>query len=239
VFFYLPVSWNGLLRLLLGMTIWNGASWFLFVLVFIKIAAYLYINKRYLLFISSLAFYFFLFVWGVMLPFYVQLTFLFLPFYFAGLIGRDLIDKFICFLIEIHWVRLLLAVMSLGGILLFYKFSSVPHTNEVISFCPRFYLYWLTGFFGIIFLLCICLTLDNIRFSFITGISSATLFIMCSHYELLKIVGSYLTSFYNDWCSLAFSILYFVIQCIAIPVVLRYIPILAGRKKTINNFNLH
>ncbi len=143
-----------------------------------------------------------------MLPFYVQLPFMFLPFFYAGMTGHKLIDRIIVITKENHWIRLSLMMLSLGLLLFLYKYTSIPHKNEVISFCPLFYLYWLSGFLGIILLLFSCAFLERIKSKLIINISTATLFIMCSHYEIFKTIGGYLSSIFNDWIS------FFLVYCI-------------------------
>ena len=54
---------------------------------------------------------------------------------------------------------------------------------------------------------------------------------MCSHYEIIQYVTHYLSRYYNDISCVIFVVVYFAMQCACIPFVLKYMPILAGRKK--------
>lgn len=230
VIFFLPQSIKGFISLFLGFTIWNFASWFLMVLVFIKINALLFKNKLYIWGCLLLIVFCFLHFYGERLPYFVHITFMFSPFFFLGMYGKSLINYVVNALNGRITLNLFLALLCLVLLFAIYKYSPIVHTHAVSKFIPQFYLFWFSGFIGILFMFFICQCFGKKLNNLITLISSATLFIMCSHYQIINPVTKSLSQSYGDIASIAFVCAYFAIQCACLPFVLKYTPILAGRK---------
>lgn len=226
--FHLSLKSFGLL--LLGLQRWNGASWFLVVLVFLKINFLFYKNKKYviggLVSILLLGLHF----CGNNLPYLINLTFMFLPFFFVGMYGKKILNVIYGILIGKTVWKVVLSLISFSLLLLVYRYMPVEHTNAVSRFAPHFYLFWISGFLGIfgVFFICLCFaTLPK----FIIVVSTSTLFIMCSHYELFRFLTPRISNGYGDLATFFFVCLFFMCQSYFSQFVLKYIPILAGRKK--------
>lgn len=229
VIYHWPLTIKKFCSLIFGLSIWNAASWFLGVLVIIKIVALLLRNRNYLLAISSLSILFILFYFDHRMPYFANLAFLFMPFFFVGMYGKSYINLFVS---QFEHKPLINCLLSIGGVFLLmiiFSKTKIPHTIAVVSFTNYYYLYWLSGFLGIfsMFFLCICFNKRGI--GLIQAISVATLFIMCSHYEILQRTTGQLSNIFGDIVCIIVVILFFLLQCIFIPIVLKYVPILAGR----------
>lgn len=197
-----------------------------------KINALLYRNKHFIWggFLTSL--FLILQLYGKTMPYLVNITFLFCPFFFAGMYGKSSIQYIIRYINGRRWLSMSLFAFSFVLLILFYKFTPIVHTNAVVSFIPQFYLYWISGFIGITSMLFLCQCFSTKPNMVVTLISTATLFIMCSHYEIIQRVTSFLIRLnYGDIPSVIFVCVYFVIQCAIIPYILKWFPILAGRKR--------
>jgi len=212
-------------------SLWNLASWFLSVLFFIKMIALAMKNRKYVIAALAVVVTFILSRLDRTVPVYMDRIFMYLPFFFAGMylkpaIGR-LADKFrgrTAANISITLACLLLLIAC-------FHIPAVPHTINAGKFKDVFYLYWVTGFIGIAGMFFFSLCFDSISSKAVMTISTGTLFIMCSHYEVLQIVTSYISANHGDALSLLFTVLYFALQCALVPLVLRWVPVLAGRKK--------
>ncbi|MBQ0156359.1 MAG: acyltransferase family protein [Bacteroidales bacterium] len=230
VVFHAP-TFKGITGVLTGMKVWNGASWFLGVLLFMKIFALTLRNKKYYISTLLLIVLGALFFINVRMPFYINLTFMYMPFFFVGMYGKKqincLVEKFGCKV----FLNLCLVAVCIATLIYCFQYTGVTHTNAVVDFADTFYLYWLTGFVGIASMFFLCICFYKIQNSLVESISVSTLFIMCSHYEVIQLVTRYITPNYGDVYSIAFVMIYFAIQCALIPVVLKKAPILAGRKK--------
>ena len=231
VIFFLPQNIKGFICLFLGLTIWNFASWFLMILVFIKIIALLFKNKLYILGSLLLIAFGFLHFYGERLPYFAHITFMFCPFFFAGMYGKNIINNVVNAINGRIMLNLFLALFCLVLLFAIYKFTPIVHDHSVFKFLPQFYLFWISGFVGILFMFFICQCFGKKLNNLITLISSATLFIMCSHYQIINPVTKSLSQSYGDIASIAFVCAYFAIQCACIPFVLKYTSILAGRKR--------
>lgn len=229
--FHLPFSFHNLLLMLCGVTRWNGASWFLIVLVIIKMNALLYKNKRYVLGAMMTLVLFALNLYGRHLPYLIDVSFLFLPFFFAGMYGKSLIHKLLLMIEDKKILTISLAAISLCLLVLFFQYSPIVHTHTIIDFSSQFYLFWISGFIGIFSLLWFAYIFCNSPNKSVVVISTGTMFVMCSHYEVVKPLTGYLSYNYGDLVALFFVLLYFFIQCLCVPFVLKWIPVLAGRKK--------
>lgn len=231
VIFHFPVTIKGVCAVVVGLSLWNGASWFLGVLVFLKLIALTLRNNKYiiatLIFLGLLA----LFILNKRTPYYANLTFMYMPFYFVGMYGKVGINK----LVRIMDNRVVLNIgMSVIGIILLlfcFNYTDIPHTCAVVDYTDKFYLYWITGFLGSFSMLFLCLFFNDKPSGLIQAISVSTLFIMCSHYEIICRGTGYITDHYRDIYSIVFVILYFAVQCVCLPIVLRWLPVLAGRKE--------
>jgi fucose 4-O-acetylase-like acetyltransferase len=217
---------------LVGFSRTNGASWFIMVLVFLKINTLFYKNKQYILGAITTLLFILLHYYGnyMRMPYLINLSFMFSPFFFAGMYGKQIINTLDTKLSR-HCVflKIALAVVSFVLLYILYIYSPIPHTIAVVSFISQFYLYWLSGFLGIIgmFFFCICFT--NQR-HYIVIISNSTLFIMCSHYEIFRIITPIISNNYGDSITFCFVCVFFALQCLCSPLVLKYAPMLAGRK---------
>lgn len=229
--YHFPVSLKDCFAVLSGVTLWNGASWFLMVLFFLKLSALLFKNKKFVMAIFFSLFFFSLMLYGKKLPFLINITFLFYPFFFAGTYGKKVIDCIVSVAIHKLATNVIFALFMFFLLICLYNFSPIAHTHAVIDFIPQFYLFWISGFLGITLVFFLCLCLNAKRNQVVTMISSGTLFIMCSHYEFVHYVSKdYLSPLYGNIVSIVFVCLYFILQCVCVPVVLKYVPILAGRK---------
>lgn len=228
--FYLPLSFKNVIAMFLGLSRWNGASWFIIILVLLKVNALFFKNKHYFCGCLMIIVCFLMPLFKVNLPYLSNLTFLFSPFFFFGMYCKNYINLITKRIEGKITLNIILSLFCVTLLLLIYNHSTIIHTNAVIDFIPQFYLFWITGFIGIalIFFICQCFTYQS---RFVTMLSSATLFIMCSHYEIIHNITKSISTTYGDILSLLFVCLYFTIQCACIPLVLKYIPILAGRKK--------
>ena len=228
--FHFPPSPKGFIAMLCGITRWNGASWFIMVLVFIKLNALFYKNKMYILGGMITALFFILQLYGKTLPYLINITFVFCPFFFAGMYGKNYINL----IVRLNGGGRKSALLALFGftlLFLLYKYTSIAHTHAVTDFIPQFYLFWISGFIGIGSMLFLCQCFNASHNKMVSLISSATLFIMCSHYEIFRYVTPYITHNYGDILTFIIVCVYFVLQCICIPIVLKHMPILAGRQK--------
>lgn len=226
----LPLSFNGVIAMLLGLSRWNAASWFIMILVFLKINALFLKNKQYYCGSFLVIVYFLMPLCKINLPYLANITFMFSPFFFFGMYCKNVINLIARSIEGKVLLNIIFSLLCLISLLLIYNHTTIVHTNAVIDFIPQFYLFWITGFVGLafIFFVCQCFTYSS---KFVTMLSSATLFIMCSHYEIVHRVTKSISPTYGDISSLAFVFSYFTIQCACIPIVLKYIPILAGRKR--------
>lgn len=230
LFFHLPLTVHNLLLMLCGVTRWNAASWFLMILVIIKLNALLYKNKRYLLGALLTVLLFALHFWGQHLPYLMDITFMFLPFFFAGMYGKTLIQKLLSAFRSKPFLLLTATAFLLSILILFYLHSPIVHTHTIIDFCSQFYLFWISGFLGVFVLLLFSQLFLKASNKVVILISTGTLFIMCSHYEVIKPVTSFLSHNNGDLIVLLFVFIYFLIQCLCLPVILKWAPILAGKK---------
>lgn len=123
----------------------------------------------------------------------------------------------------------ILTTIGIIGLLLIFTFTDIPHTIAVVSFTKDAGLYWLSGFLGIISMFFLCISFNNKPIGIIQAISVGTLFIMCSHYEILQRVTGIISHKFGDAVALTAVIFFFILQCLLIPLILKYIPILAGR----------
>lgn len=229
VFFHLPISVKNLLGIFVGVSLWNGASWFLGVLIMIKCVSLLLKNHKNVSASVLILVFAGLFFLNKRMPFFANLTFMYMPFFFAGMYGKSIVNKFVNLLTGRIWINIILALFGVGLLIICYNYTDIPHTFAVIAFTSRFYLYWITGFIGIFSMLFISLCFNQISSRIIELISISTLFIMCSHYEIISIATSYIVKEYGDIYSVIFTCAYFLCQCACIPIVMRWIPILAGR----------
>ena len=153
-----------------------------------------------------------------------------MPFYFIGMYGKSTINKFTQYFENKILANTLLSILGITLLYMCFKYTNVPHTQAVVSFAKIFWLYWLTGFLGVASMFFLCISFNNRPCGIIQVISISTLFIMCSHFEILQQTTNYITSQYDDVCTIIFVILFFSLQCLCIPIVMKYFPILAGRK---------
>ena len=230
LYFPFHLSFRSVIAMVVGLPPWNGASWFLMVLVFIKLNALFYKNKKYVVGVLLSLGFFSLQLYGRNLPYYINLTFMFSPFFFAGMYGKDLINKVADTLKGKTILKLFFSLVLFILLLLVYRYTPIAHTNAVVSFLPKFYLYWLSGFIGIfaLFFICLCFKKES---KVITTISISTLFVMCSHYELLMYITPIITQNYGDIVTFIFVFLFFALQCVLAPWVLKHFPILLGKKR--------
>lgn len=231
VFFATPITWKGILLFLAGLSIWNAASWFIGVLIIIKLSALLFNNKHYIAFALYMALLIVFQYFGKKLPFFANLAFMYLPFFYLGMLGHNFINK----LYERNGKRSVAnVVFFVAGIvllLMIFYFTPIPHTHRVVDFSPYIVLYWLSGIVGCFTLLFFSFSLDKFILKRITSISTATLFIMCSHYEIIQLATKWISHNYNNESALLFSIVFFGVQCMFVPLVLKHAPILAGRQR--------
>ena len=231
--FHPHYSFSHLFSLITGFSRWNGASWFLMVLAFLKINALFYKNRKYIIAIPLTILLIAISLWGgvnkdIRLPFIIELTFIFMPFFFFGMYGKKIIDyisknlsnKLVCFLG---------ALFSFILLIILYNFSPILHTHSIRDFISQFHMLWISGFLGIISLFMLCHCFGNVERKLVTLISSATLFIMCSHYEIFSFITPYLTVNYGDFVTHTFVFCFFILQCAFIPIIIKYFPLLAGR----------
>ena len=170
-----------------------------------------------------------MFIYDHRMPYYANLAFMYLPFYIVGIYGKPYINKIV---IKLKGKILINSVLSMGGvigILMIYTFSDIPHTIAVVSFTKYAFLYWLSGFLGIISMFFLCICFNNKPIGIIQAISIGTLFIMCSHYEFLQRTTGNISDKFGDGVTFVAVILFFTLQCLIIPLVFKYLPILAGR----------
>ena len=141
VVFRLPVTIGESVRMLLGLSLWNGASWFIMVLVLIKIVTLTLRNHKYIITTIFIVGMIILFFSRNHAPYYANLAFLYVPFYFAGMYGKTIVNKFVSNTCEKRIMGILTALLGLVVLLLLFQFSDVPHTDSVMSFIPKFYFY--------------------------------------------------------------------------------------------------
>lgn len=226
IVFHFPISCSDVLKVVVGLERWNGASWFLVVLFFVKLTA-MFFKKRYYVFSVLLLSFIFMLFMRQRVPFSLHLSFLYFPFYFVGVFFSKPIDRFVN--TDRKCWHIVVSIFAMFALLFMYHYSSIPHVYNVEGFRSQPILYWITGFLGIVSVLFVSLCFNSLSKNTITNISSATLFIMCSHYEVLKVVTTYTSYNYCDFLSLLISVIYFAVQCLCIPFVLKYLPLLAGR----------
>ena len=230
VVFHLPITIKNVCAVLVGISLWNAASWFLSVLIIIKLVALMLRNHKFILATFSTTILLALFLLNKRMPFYANLAFMFIPFYFLGMYGKNIINKIAINFTNKAFINIFLLGIATALLLACYKFTDVPHTYSVTSFTDKFYHYWLTGLLGIISMFFLCICFNKNPCGVIQAISISTLFIMCSHFEIIYRATGYITNYYGDIYSILFVVLYFLLQCACIPIVLKYFPVLAGRK---------
>lgn len=235
--FYVILFWGNygfrsFIAVLVGCRCVNAASWFLPVLFLVKAVSYLIINKPLLGIPLALSCLLppIIAPYVPCTPFYVNLIFLFIPFYIVGYYSKQIL-KFISDLVD-KQIVISFWGMLIGfiGLLVVYKFTTIPHVTVVVSFVDKFYLYWISGSAGILLLLSLSLMLNKVPVRVIQLISTGTLFIMCSHYEFLQRINNFV-SIPNDFVMLIICVSFFIILVMVLPFVLTFFPILAGRKR--------
>ena len=230
VVFAWPITPKRICGLFVGLSLWNAASWFLSVLVIIKLVALMFKRHKNIGATITISILFVLFVIDYRMPYYANLAFMFMPFYFIGMFGKPSINRLSHYFENKILANGLLFILGITLLYICFKYTNIPHTQAVVSFTNIFWLYWLTGFLGVSSIFFLCISFNNKPCGVIQAISMSTLFIMCSHFEILQPTTNYITNRYNDIYTVIFVILFFGIQCLCIPVVMKYFPILAGRK---------
>lgn len=231
IIFHYPLTLNNICSVVVGRSLWNAASWFLGVLVIIKLVGLLLRNHKFLIATITTTFLFIIFLIDYQMPFFANLAFMFMPFYFIGMYNKHIINKIVLYFENRHFINIILFITGIILLYVFYKNTNIPHTAAVTSFTKHFFLYWVTGLLGIASMFFLCITFNKQPCGFIQAISISTLFIMCSHFEILQLITRYITSNHGDIYSILFVVVFFFLQCLCIPAILKYFPILAGRKK--------
>lgn len=231
VFFHMPMTADKVCAMLLGQFRWNGASWFLGVLAIIKLLALFLKNRKWKSAAAFAAALLAMFASREKLPYSANLAFMFLPFFLLGMFGKKAVDAAVRKFEGRKAVNMALSSSGIALLLAIYCLSDIPHTNAVSNFTSKFYWYWISGAVGIATMFFLSICFNNVRSAFVETVSTATLFIMCSHYEVLKLVTKPLSANYGDTYGILFTVAYFAVQCACAPLVLKYIPMLAGRKK--------
>ena len=162
--------------------------------------------------------------------FLCKFSLLFMPFFFIGMYGKRYIDRIVVLFEDKKVVNLCLALLGITLLVLCYFYTGVPHTCAVVTFTSKPFLYWLTGLIGIVSMFFVSVCFNKIQSNIIETLSMSTLFIMCSHYEIVLPCTKYISLHYSDIYSILFVVFYFCCQCAIAPVILKYIPILAGKK---------
>ena len=231
VIFAWPITIRRICGLVVGLSLWNAASWFLSVLVIIKLVALMVKKNMFKSAAITITILFILFIIDYRMPYYANLAFMFMPFYFLGMYGKSTINKISQYFENKISVNILLFMVGVTMLYACFQYTNIPHTQAVVSFTKIVWLYWLTGFLGIVSMFFLCISFNNKPCGIVQAISISTLFIMCSHFEILRRTTGYITNKYGDIFTILFVILFFSMQCLCIPFVMRYFPILAGRKK--------
>ena len=231
VIFAWPITIRRICGLVVGLSLWNAASWFLSVLVIIKLVALMVKKNMFKSAAITITILFILFIIDYRMPYYANLAFMFMPFYFLGMYGKSTINKISQYFENKISVNILLFMVGVTMLYACFQYTNIPHTQAVVSFTKIVWLYGLTGFLGIVSMFFLCISFNNRPCGIVQAISISTLFIMCSHFEILRRTTGYITNKYGDIFTILFVILFFSMQCLCIPFVMRYFPILAGRKK--------
>lgn len=230
-FFHPDITYKSVVGLCAGFSLWNGASWFLGVLFFIKLLALVVKNKHPIaafIFFCGLSAMFFI---NKRMPFYINLSFMYIPFFFVGMYGKKFINGLVDSFQNKTMANIGLFALGFFALLFCFIYMPIPHTHAVANFINGFYLYWLTGFIGVFTMFFLCVSFNRTPNAIVEVISTSTLFIMCSHYEVIQLVTRYISQYYSDFYAITFVIVYFAIQCACAPLVMRFCPVLAGRKK--------
>ena len=237
-------TWKYCIAFLLGLVNPNSASWFIKYLILFKLVIYLFESRQLKSILGGC------FIIGLILivdairlhnnldfsvPFSMKVVFACFPFYMGGKLFSQSIVKIGTF-VSMH------KELAFGGSLFFafiqfllFKFLPYTHSSSIAVLAENPILYWITGFngfFALMFLSSLIAILLKNSNRWIVNISSGTLFIMCTHYELMRFLLSKIQP-ENDIVILVFCSLYFIVQVYLLPIVLRYCPILAGRKRII------
>ena len=137
--FLLPsFSIKGVIALCTGLSLWNGASWFLMVLFFVKLLALTLKNRRFLIGIFLLIIFALFFFYNKRMPFYANLTFMFIPFFLAGMYGKLVINKIVEWFETKYVLNLIISFISIFLLWICYKYCDIPHTHSVVDFTDSY-----------------------------------------------------------------------------------------------------
>lgn len=218
---------DNFLDFFLGLYLYNAASWFLPILFLVKLIVFLFHNKKYLL-VTIICLLVIISFITIKVPFSVRLVFLFLPFYVFGKYCKEFIFRAANYFQSRLFINYGLLLLLFFVELIVFIYTPIPHVNYVKGFMHSIPLYMISGFIGSFIILLISLLFSK-NTHIITVVSNATLFIMCSHYEFLQMVFTDY-SFSNDWQRIAICVITYIVLVLASSGILKYIPILAGRK---------
>jgi fucose 4-O-acetylase-like acetyltransferase len=207
----------------------NGALWFLPGLITIELIYFFLIRKSILFYLPLLALSIFFYTQGYLnLFFSIDLALLGLNYYILGILVRkfNLIDK-------LKMKPVMIVLIFIMSLLATFKFADWGN----VWYGGKFYLTSLTGgIMGIMMTISLALLLENyLKFSFITFISSNTLFIFCFHKFSNAFVGSMIGKSFIDIPLLNSLLIATLSILLLIPfniVVIKYIPQLIGLKKS-------